>query len=164
MTAIQPPPPSGKSTSGPTFRRANAEDLGQIFDIRMSVTENRLDRAQLRELGITEESIAAAMKADLGTWVAESEGWIVGFSMAQADDGRVFALFVRPGCEGRGIGTVLLDLALEWLRDNGVSAAWLTTGEQTRAASFYERRGWSTDRIAEDGELRFEFDLSESAR
>ena len=164
MRANQPPPPSGESTSGPTFRRASAEDLGQIFDIRVSVAENRLDHARLSALGITEESIAAAMEADLGTWVAESEGCIVGFSMAQAGDGRVFALFVRPGFEGRGIGKALLRLAVEWLRDNGVDTAWLTTGERTRAARFYERQGWSTDHAVEGDEIRFELHLSMPTR
>ena len=86
------PPPAGASTGTPVFRRADAGDLAQIFDIRVSVTENHLDREQLRERGITEETMAQAMATDLGTWVAEADGRILGFSMAQADDGRIFVL------------------------------------------------------------------------
>lgn len=159
MNTDQPPPRSAMSTNGPIFRRAGVRDLDQIFDVRVSVIENHLDREQLRTLGITEQSMAAAMESELGAWVAESGGRIVGFSMAQAGDGRVFALFVRPGFEGVGIGKALLGLAVEWLRDGGLSTAWLTTGEGSRAVRFYESQGWSTDYAVDGGEIRFELDL-----
>ena len=38
--------------------------------------------------------------------------------------------------------TQLLDLALDWLWENGAERVWLSTGPLTRASRFYEMRGW----------------------
>jgi GNAT superfamily N-acetyltransferase len=97
----------------------------------------------MADRGITPERIIADLTCGrLGGWVAEDEGSIVAFAMAYGDDGQIFALFTLPGFERRGHGQRLLDEALAWLRDNGHSEAWLSTGRGTVAQSFYERRGW----------------------
>jgi len=52
-------------------------------------------------------------------------------------DGSIFALFVHPNYERRGIGRALWPLACEILRASGHAAAMLTTEPSTRAERFY---------------------------
>jgi GNAT superfamily N-acetyltransferase len=144
-----------------TYRQADTDDIGPIFDVRTCVQENRLDRAELRDLGISEQSVALSLADDHRAWVAEIDHRVVGFSMASSIDGRIFALFVRPEYERLGIGRQLLGLALKWLRTIGLTDAWLTTDPQSRAAVFYERQGWSTDHQPENGDIRFECKLGD---
>src|SRR5205823_276570 len=114
-----------------------------ITVVRTSVLENHLSVAQMAERGITRERITRELDSGtLAGWVAEEESLIVAFSMAYRDDAQIFALFTMPGFEGRGLGTLLLDEALAWLKLNGHSEAWLSTGRGTTAQHFYERRGW----------------------
>jgi GNAT superfamily N-acetyltransferase len=114
-----------------------------------------LIRAQLNERGITEASVAASFLADSKGWVAVQGGEIVAFSIADRASRSIFALFVLPAFEGRGLGSRLLDLALGWLWDNGADLVWLTTGPGTRAARFYERRGWLATGPESHGDTRY---------
>ena len=138
------------------FREANAADVPAMFDVRTSVVENAMTWEQLADVGITPATVAASLMTHRKAWVAERGDEIVGFAMADENDGSIFALFVRPADEGRGIGTRLLDLAVRWLWDRGTSVVTLTTGPETRAAAFYARRGWRDVRILPNGEVRFE--------
>jgi GNAT superfamily N-acetyltransferase len=146
--------------SGPTLREATAADLPGITRVRTSVRENLLTVEQLRARGITEASVAASFLGDSKGWVAEHAGEIVAFSIADRITQSVFALFVLPDWEGRGLGGRLLDLALGWLRENGAAIVWLTTGPRTKAAGFYERRGWMAAGRGEHGDTRYVLDLS----
>jgi GNAT superfamily N-acetyltransferase len=124
-----------------TYREAVGEDMPAISRVRFAVRENILTPEQLRARGITEESMAASFLTTAKGWVAEYDSEIVGFSIADREEATVFALFILPEFEGRGIGSRLLNLAVDWLGKNGVARAWLTTGPNTKAARFYVRRG-----------------------
>ena len=138
------------------FRQATAADMPGISHVRLSVIENALSVEQLEERGITNASVAASLLTHRKGWVAEQNGQIVAFSMADRADWSIFALFVLPGYEQRGLGSQLLDLALGWLWENGAERVWLSTGPQTRASRFYEMRGWTCTGDAARGDLRFE--------
>ncbi len=138
------------------YREATADDLPGISRVRFAVRENILTPEQLRARGITEASIAASFLTSAKGWVAIHEGEIVGFSIADRDESTVFALFVQPGFERRGIGGRLFDLAVSWLWSNGITRAWLTTGPNTTAARFYERRGWMPVGEGGYGDIRYE--------
>ena len=126
-----------------TIRRAMPGDLAAITVVRTAVEENHLSMAQMAERGITRERIVSELNSGaLGGWVAEDSGRIVAFSMAYRDDAQIFALFTLPGFERKGWGARLLEEALAWLKANGHSEAWLSTGRGTVAQRFYERRGW----------------------
>ena len=94
-------------------------------------------------MGITPESVAASFANESRGWVAEEEGRIVAFSIADREKSTIFALFVLPEYEGRGLGTELLARAVNWLWDHEADVLWLTTGSGARAAHFYERAGWT---------------------
>jgi GNAT superfamily N-acetyltransferase len=138
------------------FREAMGADLPGITRVRTSVVENALTIEQLEERGITEASVAASFLADSKGWVAVQAEEIVAFSIADRATWSIFALFVLPGYEGRGIGSRLLDLALDWLWNNGAERVWLTTGAGTKAVRFYERRGWKCTGQGPRGDLRYE--------
>ncbi|HMK81210.1 MAG TPA: GNAT family N-acetyltransferase [Xanthobacteraceae bacterium] len=139
-----------------TFREATGADMPGITHVRISVTENALSLAQLAARGITNESVAASFLKDRKGWVAARDDEIVGFSIADRASHSIFALFVLPGHEGRGIGSRLFDLAVSWLWQNGAERLWLTTDPQSKAARFYTRRGWIATGEAERGDTRFE--------
>lgn len=137
--------------------RTTAEDVEALFDVRTSVRENHLSRAQLAALGITPESVPERLRTTSRAWIAEAEGRAVGFAMADAAERTVFALFVRPGHDGRGIGRALMAEAEAWLFASGAAEIWLTTGGDPalRAHGFYRRLGWTPAGTEPDGQLRY---------
>ena len=145
-------------------REALALDMPGITCVRTSVVENLLTREQLAARGITEASIAASFLVDSKGWVAEQSGEIVAFSIADRATKSIFALFVLPHWEARGLGSRLLDRALDWLWANGAGRVWLTTGAETKAAQFYERRGWVATGTAPGGDRRYELVRPPSAK
>jgi GNAT superfamily N-acetyltransferase len=64
-------------------------------------------------------------------WVAELEGKVVGFCYADAADASIWALFIAPAYEGRGIARALLGKAVAWLFGQGHAAVRLSTGMGT---------------------------------
>ena len=120
--------------------------------IRMSVRENRLSdqtRVQSRDY-------MAFVERDGRAWVAEMDGRIVGFAVADLVRSNVWALFVEPGYEGRGIGRQLHDRMMNWLFGSGATLVWLSTDPATRAERFYREAGWRYVRQEEHGAARFE--------
>ena len=53
-------------------------------------------------------------------------------------------------------GGAACSLALQWLRRNGIEHVWLSTGPDTTAARFYERRGWIATGRNSTGDIRYE--------
>lgn len=138
------------------IREATGADMPGISRVRQSVVENAATPEGLAARGITNESVAASFLVDAKGWVAEEAGEIVAFSIADRATRSIFALFVLPSHEGRGLGNQLLGNAVQWLWDNGATGLWLTTGPGTRAARFYTKRGWVYTGNADRGDIRFE--------
>lgn len=136
------------------FREANVEDIPALSEVRLSVTENALSDPQR----ITPEMYAAYLSASGKGWLCEVDGRVAGFSVASLTDASIWALFVRPGFEGRGIGTRLLELATGWLFRMGAPSVRLSTGANTRADRLYQRQGWQRGEIRPDGEVNFWLD------
>lgn len=134
-----------------TYREATLADWAAITEVRMSVHEN-----VLRDPSKVTRADYVAYVTEIGKgWVAETSGRIIGFAFANRS-GLIWALFLRPGSEGRGIGKQLLSLCLDWLRAIGVREAFLDTGAGTRAEEFYRRQGW---REVDRDELKVDFKL-----
>lgn len=139
----------------PEYRLARAADVAGIFHVRISVSENHLSRAQLAEMGITEDAITDMIATEPCAWVAVEGDQVLGFSMIDNEEGSLFAAFVLPAHEGRGIGARLVALAEAELFHHH-PAIWLTTGATTRAAGFYRRLGWGNQSDIGDGDIRLE--------
>jgi GNAT superfamily N-acetyltransferase len=138
-------------------RKAGEGDVDLLFDIRTSVRENYQSREELAGLGITPESVAHMLRSDSCAWICEIDDRPAGFSMANARDRTVYALFVRPDYEGRGAGRSLLKAAEAWLFDQGLAEIWLSTGSDRtlRAQGFYRRMGWWVSGSPVDGSVIF---------
>lgn len=109
-----------------------------MSQIRMSVTENVLsDPAR-----VTEQMYVDFLEKSGRGWVAEDQSGIVAFCYADKLNASIWALFVRPGHEGRGLGKSLLRLAVDWLFDIGHERVVLSTTADTRADRFYAQQGW----------------------
>ena len=134
------------------LRLALPSDIPEIGRVRMSVRENRIPSLDVLTPGDTER----LLKADGRGWVCEVDGRIVGFSIGDRLEANVYALFVEPEYEGRGIGRLLHDTMMQWFFENEVSRVWLSTDPLTRADRFYRRAGWVEVGKESNGEIRFE--------
>ena len=132
------------------IRRAHHDERQRINEIRFAVQENRLADPTL----VTDEDYAW-FEEHPGIWVWEEGGQILGFSAGDPRDGTIWALFVDPGCERRGIGRALFKAACDTLRRAGHRTAVLTTDSGTRAERFYRAAGWKVVGHSLRGELIF---------
>jgi GNAT superfamily N-acetyltransferase len=133
------------------FRRAVLADIPSIMEIRLAVEENVLSNPA----AVTPEDCAAYLEERGRGWVCESDGRIVGFSYAASEDHSIWALFVLPEYEGRGIGRHLLRLAVEWLISTGADEIRLATETSTRADRFYSAQGWLRGEMKNETEVWF---------
>ncbi|WP_166718415.1 MULTISPECIES: GNAT family N-acetyltransferase [unclassified Pantoea] len=137
------------------IRTAKAADIDGMFHVRISVIENHLSREEMQRIGITENVVADLIEKSCCAWVATDNEKIIGFSMILPDEGCLFAAFVLPEYEGRGIGRRLVEIAeKELFRHHEI--AWLETDKQSRAAKFYIQLGWGNKIDINDTDIRLE--------
>ena len=136
------------------IRRATGADRARISEIRLSVKENIL-----RDPARVTPDMVTWFIDNPGIWLWEEDGKVLGFSAADTRDGTVFALFIDPGHEGRGIGRALFAKALDSLREAGHRTGSLTTQPGSRADRFYQRAGWKAVGTSERGERIFHGEL-----
>ena len=134
-----------------TLRVATLDDIDAMRAIRLAVAENRLSDPRRATPGKYREMLEVRGKG----WVWEADGRIVGFGVADAASRSLWALFVGPGFERRGIGRALHDAMVEWLFTVGSAPIWLSTEPDTRAARFYAAAGWTPQPPLANGELCF---------
>lgn len=127
------------------IRPARDADIPRLMQIRAAVRENRLVR-----LAIGAEDYRPYVE-DGRCWVCEEGGAVQGFAALDAEAASVWALFVAPQAEGRGLGQILLDRLLDEARARGLAALSLDTGAGTRAEAFYLARGFTI--AARDGDI-----------
>jgi GNAT superfamily N-acetyltransferase len=144
-------------------RRATAADIPAMFAIRLAVRENAMTLAELAANGVTPRAVAGLLAGSAAGWMAGEDS---GFAIADAEDGSLFALFVLPGWENRGLGRALLRKAEAWLASQGWREAWLFTGADPglRAQGFYRAQGWRPLGSALPGEQRLVRRLSTPSR
>src|SRR5688500_7625705 len=124
------------------FREATISDIPQIQVVRHSVKENILSDPSL----VTDKDCAEFLTERGKGWVCETNDQIVGFSIADLKENNVWALFLKPEFEGRGIGRKLHNLMLDWYFQQTIKTIWLGTEFNTRAEKFYELQGRSEER------------------
>ena len=120
------------------IRTATESDIPEMHRIRLSVRENRL----VDPSAVQPDDYLPFLRERGRGWVAEFDGRIVGFAIADLSRANIWALFVDPPAEARGIGRALHDRMLEWMFAAGADSVWLTTTAGTRAERLYRAASW----------------------
>jgi len=92
------------------FREATIADITQMQIVRHSVKENVLSNPAL----VTDEDCKDYITRKGKGWVCQEENIVVGFAIADVIDKNIWALFVHPRFERKGIGKTLHDIMLNW--------------------------------------------------
>ncbi len=133
-------------------REAKIEDIRQIQMVRNSVKENILTNPNL----VTEEDCKEFMTVRGKGWVCEIDNRIVGFAIADLKTNNIWALFIDPKFERKGIGQQLHKIMLDWYFSQTKNKVWLGTAFNTRAENFYRKAGWSEVGLHGTKEIKFE--------
>jgi GNAT superfamily N-acetyltransferase len=137
-----------------TIRQAHTTDIEALHTVRMAVKENVLNNPAL----VTRKDYEVFLTSEGRGWLCEVEGRVAGFAILDMSRHNVWALFVHPDFEGRGIGKQLQTIMLQWYFGQTDHTLWLSTGPGTRAEEFYRRTGWKETGVTTGGETRFEMD------
>jgi GNAT superfamily N-acetyltransferase len=136
----------------PPIREATVADIPRLQVIRAAVRENILSNPGLVTVPDYELHIVGPGKS----WVHEVDGTIVGFASAHPAPASIWALFIDPAHERRGLGRALLTCAVDWLWSYPtLDAITLTTSPGTRAEAFYRSAGWLDTGRSRSGEVLF---------
>ena len=137
------------------IREIEASDIPELFIVRPKTRENAMSVEELARIGITPDSIEAAISGSHKGWLFEDVDEVAGFAMGDSENAELTVMAMLPEYEGRGIGGQLLSRVEAWLGAQGCQRIWLTTdiNPELRAYGFYLRQGWQDWKI-EHG-LRF---------
>ena len=138
------------------FRQATTEDIPQIQIVRNSVKENQLSNPNLIPDDLVEEFITKRGKG----FVCEIDDKIVGFSIVDFVENNVWALFLLPEFEGKGIGKKLHQLMLDEYFSKTKETIWLSTEANSRAENFYKKQGWKNAGF-HGNEVKFEMSFED---
>ncbi|MCW2992200.1 MAG: acetyltransferase, partial [Solirubrobacterales bacterium] len=142
-----------------TVRRAILADAAGIAEVQtrawFAAYDGIVERTLMEErVTGREDRWRETLSGGARTWVAVGDGRILGFVSADRsrdDDaapltGEIWALYVDPVEQRRGVGWALMDTALDALRASGCRTAslWVFAANGS-ARAFYERVGWTHD-------------------
>ena len=136
------------------FREAVINDIEQIQIVRNLVKENVLSNPALVSDKDCEDFLTVRGKG----WVCEIEKKIVGFAIADLKEKNIWALFVLPEYENKGVGKRLHSNMLNWYFSQIPESVWLSTAPGTRAELFYRKQEWAETGVYGKGEIKFEMD------
>jgi GNAT superfamily N-acetyltransferase len=134
------------------IREASTKDIKQMQIIRNAVTENTLSNPNLVTDQDYEEFISERGKG----WVCEIDRQIVGFAIADLQENNIWALFLNPQFEKKGIGQILHKTMLDWYFAQTKEKVYLGTAFNTRAEQFYRKAGWTDVGLLNTNEIKFE--------
>ena len=139
------------------IRKAAIEDIKQIQIVRNSVTENTLSDPNL----VTDKDCEAFLTVRGCGWVCEIEHKLVGFAIVDMKENNIWALFLDPKFERKGIGQLLHNTMLDWYFSKTNDKVWLGTAFNTRAEKFYRKAGWTEVGTHGTKEIKFEMSFIE---
>lgn len=133
---------------------ADATEIARIHVMSWQATyQGLLPNSLLEGLSIDRRSqqwqtwIAAAVPNSI--WIGEAENTLAGFVIGGPErsgeagfDGEIQAIYLRPDCQGQGLGKALFAHMQQQLCAQGMLSqlVWVLTGNQ-RASQFYARQG-----------------------
>ncbi len=135
------------------YREADIKDIAQIQFVRNAVKENVLSDPALVPDNDVEEYMTKRGKG----WVCEVAGNVVGFSIVDLVQNNVWALFIHPDFEAKGIGKKLHQLMMDWYFLQTREKIWLGTDPNSRAYEFYKMQGWKE--VGKHGKIEVKFEM-----
>ena len=133
------------------LRPATLDDIAAMHALRLAVRENRLSDPRR----VTPADYERYIARPGASWVAEWQGEVAGFAIADLPSRSIWALFVQPELEGRGMGRALLERVTASLALAGPGMLHLSTEAGTRAARVYAAAGWQDGGRLANGEVHF---------
>lgn len=140
------------------LRTALRTDMPALWEVRYAVRENTLTPGR-----IGDEELLRSIETGGHGWVAEADGRVLGFAIG-LNTGNVWALFVRPEAEGRGIGSALHAAMLDWFATQPLDTLWLGTDPHSRAYGFYLAHDWMPVGRQDGEDVRLERTNSRNGR
>lgn len=137
-----------------TIREARKDDIKQIQIVRNSVKENTLSNPDF----VTDEDCEEFITKRGKGWVCEIDEQIVGFAIADLKENNIWALFIDPKFEKKGIGQLLHKTMLDWYFTQTMEKVWLGTAFNTRAEKFYRKAGWKE--VGKHGTKEIKFEMT----
>lgn len=137
------------------FREANIVDIPQMQIVRNAVKENVLSNPDL----IKDADYVPFITVKGKGWVCEINEEIVGFAIVDLLENNIWALFVHPDFEAKGIGKKLHKMMLDWYFSQTQKTVWLSTAPNSRAEKFYKLNGWTSVGFFGKGEIKFEMNF-----
>lgn len=134
----------------PEIRECVTADIPVLHEIRVAVRENALSNPDLITAADYEEFLFHRGKG----WACEIDNHVVGFAICDLQEENIWALFVHPDFEGRGVARALQKEMLDWYFTQR-EKVWLGTAPGTRAEKFYRTSGWKQNGM-HGKEVRFE--------
>ena len=133
------------------IREMLPSDVPAAHVIRLRVRENQLSDPSV----LTEQDYHDFMTRDTMSWVCEVDGMLTGFCMVDVEKQNLWALFVAPEHEGKGIGRALhTEMLFRYFQRR--DQLGLSTDPDTRAAEFYRKVGYTeTGKTANGREIIF---------
>lgn len=139
------------------IREAQLGDIQQIQLVRNAVKENMLSDPAL----VPDKDVVDYITRRGKGWVSEIDAVITGFSIVSVMDNNVWALFMDPNYEAKGVGKKLHDVMIDWYFTQTEKTIWLSTSPGTRAEAFYRKAGWKEAGLYGKGEIKFEMTFSD---
>lgn len=153
--------PAPKRHDTPLIRRAgpaDAEALAAIGAETFAEAFAHLYPPQDLTAFLAEAHSVARAKADLANpakaaWLVEAGGETIGYALAGPCKlphpevtercGELDRIYIKAGRQGGGVGSRLLDAALEWLERDGPRRLWIGVWSENHGAQrLYARRGF----------------------
>ncbi len=132
------------STLKPEIRSAKKEELSDLLALEnLCFKEETFHKKQLGYLLLKAKSLVLVASADdkiIGSMII-----LLRENILQA---RIYSLNVHPSYRRIGIGGLLMDMALKFLKERGFRKFTLEAGiNNTAARNLYESKGFSVDKI-----------------
>ena len=134
------------------IREATLLDFSKLMEIRMSVKENTLSDPAL----IPNDDYVKFCFTQGKGWVYEVDSVIVGFAIVDLLGNNIWALFMDPRFEKKGIGKKLHDTIINWYFEQTKTAVWLGTEANSRAEQVDRKSGWQEIGLHGKNEIKFE--------
>ncbi len=127
----------------PEIRIAKKEELSDLLALeKLCFKEETFHKKQLGYLLLKAKSLVLVASAD-----ENIIGSIIVLLRKNILQARIYSLNVHPACRRMGIGSLLMDTALGFLKERGFRKITLEAGiNNTAARNLYESKGFSVDK------------------